>query len=359
MPILANLIPDAFFEQTDALLWLYTAGSIVCLVLGADRAVTGGARLASTLGVSKVIIGATVVSLGTTSPEAFVSVLAAVQGQPDLALGNAVGSIICNTALILGVSLLLARLPLDRFVMNRHGWLKLGAAVLLTAVAGSTAVAYGGIDGAVIPRAVGIVFVGLLAGYMVLSVRWARQHPEALAAAEPIDETESRAERRHPGWAIGWNAFLCLAGLGLVAAASQVLIGSVSTICTRHGVPPDILAVIVVAFGTSLPELVTAIASIVKGHPEVLIGNVIGADVLNVLFVVGASASAAGPLDVSPFFFYLHFPVMLLAVGLVRVYAWTSGNQFKRWHGLPLLGLFVAYYVVLTLVAKVPLPALE
>jgi cation:H+ antiporter len=277
MPILANLIPDAFFEQTDALLWLYTAGSIVCLVLGADRAVTGGARLASTLGVSKVIIGATVVSLGTTSPEAFVSVLAAVQGQPDLALGNAVGSIICNTALILGVSLLLARLPLDRFVMNRHGWLKLGAAVLLTAVAGSTAVAYGGIDGAVIPRAVGIVFVGLLAGYMVLSVRWARQHPEALAAAEPIDETESRAERRHPGWAIGWNAFLCLAGLGLVAAASQVLIGSVSTICTRHGVPPDILAVIVVAFGTSLPELVTAIASIVKGHPEVLIGNVIGA----------------------------------------------------------------------------------
>jgi len=226
-------------------------------------------------------------------------------------------------------------------------------------VAVGAAVVGGGLAGAGIPRPVGIVFLLLLAAYMVVSVRWARQHPEALAVAEPIDETESQAERRHPAWAVGWNLFLCLAGLGLVAAASQVLIGSVSTICTRHGVPPDILAVIVVAFGTSLPELVTAIASIVKGHPEVLVGNVIGADVLNVLFVVGASASAAGPLQVSPFFFYLHFPVMLLAVGLVRMYVWTSGSRFKRWHGLPLVGLFAGYYLVLTLLAKGPLPGLE
>jgi cation:H+ antiporter len=360
--MLANLIPDAFFEQADALLWLYTAGSIVCLVLGADRAVTGGARLAATLGVSKVIIGATVVSLGTTSPEAFVSVLAAVQGKPDLALGNAVGSIICNTALILGLSLLLARLPLDRFVLNRHGWLKLGAAVLLVVVAVTMAVVAGGIEGATVPRAAGVVFLVLLAAYMVISVRWARRHPQPVTLPEEVDlpeEGAKPAKRRHPAWAVGWNLFLCVAGLGLVAAASQVLIGSVSTICTRHGVPPDILAVIVVAFGTSLPELVTAIASIAKGHPEVLVGNVIGADVLNVLFVVGASASAAGPLEVAPFFFYLHFPVMLLAVGLVRVYIWTSGTQFKRWHGLPLLGLFVAYYTVLALVAKGPLPGLE
>ncbi len=351
-PMLANLIPDAFFEQGDALLWLYTAGSIVCLVLGADRAVTGGARLAATLGVSKVIIGATVVSVGTTSPEVFISVLAAVQGEPDLALGNAVGSTICDTALILGLSLLLVRLPLDRFVQNRHGWLHLGSAALLVVVAGVAALAYGGLEEAVIPRAAGIGFLLLLGPYMVLSVRWARQHPEAVPVPTAVTPA---TDRPHPGWAVGWNLLLVFGGLGVVVAASQVLVGSVSTICTRHGVPPDILAVIVVAFGTSLPELVTAIASIARGHPEVLIGNVIGSDVLNVLFVAGASASAAGPLAVSPTFFYLHFPVMIAAVALVRIYVWTSGDRFKRWHGLPLLGLFVAYYALLTAVAKLPL----
>jgi len=353
--MLANLIPDVFFEQGDAVLWLYTAGAIVCLVIGADRAVAGGARLAATLGVSKVIIGATVVSLGTTTPEAFVSVLAAAQGVPDLALGNAVGSIICDTALILGLSCLLTRLPLDRFVLNRHGWLQLGAASLLVGVALVSALVTGGLGSAVVPRPVGVGFLVLLVAYMLFSVRWARQHPQALALPEDVSPAKAR---RHPYWSVGWNLFVVLAGLGLVAAASQVLVGSVQVLCTRYGVPPDILAVIVVAFGTSLPELVTAIASIVKGHPEVLVGNVIGADVLNVLFVVGASSSAV-PLQISPTFFYLHFPVMLLAVGLVRVYVWTSGTRFKRWHGLPLLGLFVTYYIVLTVVAKVPLPGGE
>ncbi len=358
VPILANLIPDTFFEQADALLWLYTVGSIVCLVLGADRVVAGGARLASTLGVSKVIIGATVVSIGTTSPEIFVSAMAAIQGEPDLALGNAVGSTICDTALVLGISCLLTRVPIDRFVMNRHGWLHLGSAVLLVAVATTTAILFGGIEMAVIPRVAGIGFVMLIVLYVIYSVRWARQHPEAVVLAEEIAAHEKGPDRRRAGWNVGWNLVQALAGLALIVAASQVLVGSISMLCTRHGVPPDILAVIVVAFGTSLPELATAIASIVKGHPEVLVGNVIGSDIMNVLLVAGVSASAV-PLDVSPYFFYLHFPVMLLAVGLVRIYVWTSDTTFKRWHGVPLVGLFVAYYIVLTQVAKVPLPGLE
>jgi len=355
MPIAANLIPDAFFDQGNTVLWLYTAGAIASLVFGADRAVAGGARLAYRLGVSKVIIGATIVSLGTTTPEAFVSVLAAIQGQPDLALGNAVGSVIVDTAFVLGLSLVLVRLPLDRFVLKRHAWLQLGAVVLLIVVASAMALLHGGMEETVLPRPVGFGFVLLLAAYMVLSVRWGRQHPQAVKLPEAVD---SDADRRHPYGAVGWNLLLCLGGLAVVAAASQVMVGSVSILCQRYGVPPDILAVIVVAFGTSLPELATAIASIVKGHPEMLLGNVIGADILNVLFVVGVSASAV-PLRVSPYFFYLHFPVMLTAVMLVRLYVWTSGDRFRRWHGIPLLALFVTYYVVLTFVAQAPLPGTE
>ena len=354
MPILADLIPAAFFDQSSTVLWLYTLGAIAALVFGADRAVAGAARLAATLGMSKVIIGATVVSLGTTTPEAFVSVLAALQGEPGLALGNGVGSIICDTALIFGTSCLLVRLPMDRFVLNRHGWLQFGAALLLVAVAGTSALAAGSLEAATIPRLAGVGFVLLLVGYMVLSVHWARQHPKAVALP---DEPMPRPRRRTFRSAVRSLA-VAFAGLALVAAASQVLVGSVSRLCARYGVPPDVLAVIVVAFGTSLPELVTAIASILKGHPEVLVGNVIGADVLNVLFVVGLSATAR-PLAVAPLFFWLHFPVMVAAVGLLRIYVWTGGRRFSRWHALPLLALFAGYYAAMVLVVGVPLPGAE
>jgi cation:H+ antiporter len=139
--MLADLIPESFFRSLEAdsswVLWLLALGAMGVLVFGADRTVTAAVRLASALGMSKVIIGATVVSLGTTSPEAFTSVTAAFQGRPGLALGNGVGSIICDTALVFGSCCLLRRLPLNRFVLNRHGWLQLGAGTLLTIVVSS------------------------------------------------------------------------------------------------------------------------------------------------------------------------------------------------------------------------------
>ena len=106
------------------------------------------------------------------------------------------------------------------------------------------------------------------------------------------------------------------------------------------------MAVTLVAFGTSLPELATAIASIVKGHAELLVGNIVGADILNVLFVIGASATAA-PLAVPPLFYFFHLPVMLTALVLLRAYIMCPGGTFRRWQGVVLLGLFCGYYVVL------------
>jgi len=114
----------------------------------------------------------------------------------------------------------------------------------------------------------------------------------------------------------------------------------------RLRVPRSVLAVTVVAFGTSLPELATALAAVIKGHPEVLLGNVIGADILNVLFVIGASAAAV-PLRVPPEFYYLHVPVMLAALVLLRVYIFLPGGRFRRWQGGVLLALFVGYYASL------------
>jgi len=337
--MIAELIPPSFFAaRADLLLWLIGACGIALLVFGADRVVASAARLAATMGLSKVIVGATVVSLGTTLPEAVVSVKAAWQGNPGLALGNGVGSIICDTGLIFGLCCLLKRLPADRFVLKRHGWLQLGAGILLVGVSCVMWLLAGDINAVQLPQEVGVAFVVLLVGYMYLSVRWSRQHPQMIALsarAEPVHAD-------HKARKIVKNLSLVVFGALLVVAGSELLIGSVTEICIRLDVPPAVLAVTLVAFGTSLPELATAIASIVKGHSELLVGNIIGADILNVLFVIGASA-VARDLSVDPMFFYLSFPVMLLVLGLLRGYIFINGSTFRRWQGVPLLAAYAAF----------------
>jgi cation:H+ antiporter len=343
--IIADIIPSYVFQQHSALLLLFVAAAITLLVLGADRAVVAAVRLARAIGMSTVIIGATVVSLGTTSPEAFVSVTAAIKGQGGLALGNGVGSIICDTALIFGLCCVITKLPKDRFILRRHGWLQLGSGVLLAVVLFGLAWWNGGFVGVMIPRVIGVVFLALLVGYMWISIRWARQHPTELP------EHERQAASEPTGAAVVTSSVVWLVvGLTMVLIGSNLLIGSVSVLALRGGVPPSVLAVTLVAFGTSLPELVTGITSIVKGHPELLIGNVIGADILNVLFVVGASATSV-PLCVPVEFYYLHIPVMLLALVMLRTFIWAGGSTFHRGQGVWLLLVFLGYYgVILTLV---------
>ena len=340
------LIPDTWFagfEQGQAwVLWLLSAGAIALLVVGADRAVSAAVRLAATLGMSKAIIGATIVSLGTTTPEAVTSVTAAFQGKPGLALGNGIGSIICDTALIFGLACCIKRLPLDRFVMNRHGWLQLSAGVLLTGVVAVAALAAGGIGEVYIPRWVGFGFVGLLAAYMAVSVRWARSHPELIP--DEVKQAGADAPAR-PARLAMWDLAVLLFGLGLVVFGSNVLVGSATALCHKYGVPQSVMAATLVAFGTSLPELVTAIASLIKGHADLLIGNIIGADILNVLFVIGASAAAV-PLRVEREVFYLLLPVMMLVLLLLRGFVFLSGDRFARWQGGVLVGVYVAYCVL-------------
>jgi cation:H+ antiporter len=329
-------------ESPTWLLWATIVFGVGLLTVGADRAIAGASRLAAVLGMSPVIIGATVVSLGTTAPEAIVSVAAALKGQGGLALGNGVGSVICDTALIFGLSCCLARLPIDRYVLRRHGWLQLGAGVLLAVTLGLLALLAGGIEGVVMPRAVGLVFVALLFAYLAVSVKWARGHPES------FEKPPLQPDARNPWLQAGLDTLLCFFGLALVVGGSEVLIGAVTEVCTRLKVPADILAVTVVAFGTSLPEAATAMAAIIKGHTELLVGNVVGADILNVLFVIGASAAAV-PLRVPATFYYAHVPVMLAALIMLRIWIATGmkKRRFSRWQGVPLLLLYAGYIVVL------------
>ena len=346
--MLADIIPRTFFQppQSDIVLWLLCVAAIAMLVSGADRAVTAAVRLARAMGMSTVIIGATVVSLGTTSPEAFTSVTAAFRGQPGLALGNGVGSIIIDTALIFGLCCCITRLGKDRFVLHRHGWLQLAAGVLLAVTLALLAWANGGFVGVVIPRWVGLTFVAGLVGYLWVSVRWARRHPR-IPGAEAGGGEGARATAGSVVVPLGVLAF----GLAMVLVGSDIMVSSAGELCLRYGVPQSVLAVTLVAFGTSLPELTTAIASIVKGHTELLVGNVIGADILNVLFVIGASAAAV-PLKVPVEFYYLHVPVMLVGLVLMRLFIFADGGAFRRRHGAALLAVFGGYYAALLVLVR-------
>ena len=317
--------------------WLFVIIAVTLYLLGkgADMLVAQAVTLSTRWGVPQTLIGATIVSLGTTTPEAAVSVFAAIQGDPDIALGNAVGSIICDTGLILGTAALIAPLPLNRKIVNRQGWIQLGAGFLLVIAC----LPFGSLNetfdtGGRLPRFMGFVFLVLLVVYMWQSIRWSR---DAGGAAEEHHE-DSPA-----------NTFLVvirlLFGIILVVCASSVLIPSVKIVAERVNVPESIIAATLVAFGTSLPEFVTAVTAARKGHGGLAVGNVIGADILNVLFVAGAAAAVtSGGLEAPPHFFKLLFPLMLFILVVFRVGIFASSDRLKRPFGV----ILIAAYILVT-----------
>ncbi len=338
--------PEWFSGMHWSLLMLIGAFATYLLITGADWLVAGSSGMALRFGMPKVVIGATIVSLGTTSPEAAVSVMAAWAGKSDLALGNAVGSIIADTALIFGLGCMMVTLPVDRFILNRQGWVQFGSALLLAALC------YGAWwlnpESPALARWTGVVLLTLLAIYLWTSVQWGK-HRSRMAAEEVDDVIEDTAH--DPWWRI---AHRFAGGLLLVLIFSHLVVICVSELAMQWGVPKIVIASTIVAFGTSLPELVVGITAIRKGHYELLIGNVIGADILNVLFVIGASAIAA-PLPITDstasiphIFLTLHLPAMLIVLILFRIYimAAIAKGHFQRWFGWPLIGLYGTYLIL-------------
>jgi len=340
--------------------------AMAAVIYGADWLVEGAAGVASKLGMPKIIIGATIVSLGTTAPEAAVSVLAAFSGNAGLALGNGVGSIIADTGLIFGLGCILVVLPADKFVLKRQGWVQFGSALILAVLCWVLFRLFG--DEAKITWPIGVLFLGMLAAYMAISVRWAKQHshgePHLIESAgeDGKPRVELDDHEHADGKSLSALLGLGLLGLVIVIAAGDGLVGSVSELAHQWGVPDVVIAGTIVAFGTSLPELVVGIQSIRKGHAELLVGNVIGADILNVLFVVGAAAVAA-PLAIAydsstqqptTSFVYVALPTMMAMMIYFRfcIFKASKVGRFSKWMGYPLLIGYVAFSVISFVLAK-------
>ena len=329
---------QAFLQDVGtAVLLVIIALCLYGLSKGADWAIDGVVDLALRTGLPRIVLGATVVSLGTTLPEAFVSVAAAWMGNPGLALGNGVGSIIADTGLIFGLTCVLAKVPMNRYILDRTGWVQVGAAALLVGIA--VVALFVNPEEPYLGRWVGFLFLALLCGYMYATYYWARQS-EASIGHEP--KSQAHAQLSLPRC---WG--LIIGGLAMIILCARILIPAVSVVAARWGVPDDVIAATMVAFGTSVPELMTAFTAVRKGHPEIMVGNVVGADVLNCLFVIGAAA-AARPLMIPMTFFHFHFPALLLIIFSFRFFIsfMNKDGWFKRWQGGWLMSIYIVYVVL-------------
>ena len=293
---------------------------LVILVVGSNLFVDTALRLAKRFRVPEIIIGATMVSFGTTLPEVMFSSTAAFHGPVDMALGNALGSVICNAAFVAGIMQTIRPSPLDRRSLASG---TINFFIFLT-IYFILAMAFGGI-----PRLCGILMVILCVVYTIRTLKGAG----ADISAEPAK-----------GSTLADICLLILEGCFLYAGA-HLLVTYGPVIARYIGVPERVISLTLVALGTSLPELMTAINALVKGHGALSIGNIVGANILNLL-LVGGLASAITPIVFPSTILSIELPLIAFTMGVLCIPAIIRGKMM-RWQGLVLIGTYIAYLLYL------------
>ncbi|MBQ9967600.1 MAG: calcium/sodium antiporter [Oscillospiraceae bacterium] len=306
---------------------------LVLLIKGGDWFVDGATGIAHRFHVPELIIGATVVSIGTTLPEVMVSATSALGGHGEIAYGNAIGSIICNTSLIAAITIAIKPAPVDTKALKMPVIFFFLSAAIYCVVAYFTGYFY---------RWVGILLLAVFAVYMFLTVRQGFKKPAH------SEETAQEA----PTGSMVKDIILLVVGAALIAVGADLLVDNGTIIAEALGVPESVIALTFVALGTSLPELVTAITSLVKGHGALSLGNIIGANIFNLVLVSGVSVTLA-PFEVpqSSVLFgrnaslVLDIPVMLAVMALLTIPA-LARKKLSRWQGIVLLMIYAAFCVV-------------
>ncbi len=313
---------------------LLFAVGLVLLIKGGDWFVDGATGIAKRFHLPDIVVGATVVSIGTTLPEVMVSTTGALQGSGAMAYGNAIGSIICNTALIAAISITCNPGPVNVKSMKTPAvFFFLSAAVYCVA-----AYFLG-----TFPRWLGFVMLTTFVIYMVLTVRNGLKNPDAAS-----EEEEEKKPRQL------WQELLLLVlGAAVIAVGADLLVEHGQIIAIGLGVPETVVALLFVALGTSLPELVTTITSLRKGRASLGVGNVIGANVFNLVLVSGISVALA-PFDVPAentlldtglnLSLVFDIPVMLGVMALM-IFPALIGKKLGRWQGITLLCIYAAFVV--------------
>ena len=340
---LLDLFQQGLFETMLENLWitlLMFAAGVLLLIKGGDWFVDSAVNIAKRFHVPEIIIGATVVSIGTTLPEVMVSATAAVGGNGAIAYGNAIGSIICNTALIAALTIAIRPAPVNRkAVLKPVIFFFVSATIYMLA-----AYVFGSFD-----RWLGLVMLAVFAIYMTMTIREGFKNP-----AEEVSHEEETAVEGN----LIVDLLVLVGSALLIAVGAELLEGSAVTLAEDYlHIPTEVVGVTVVALCTSLPELVTAITALAKGHGALSLGNIIGANIFNLVLVSGVAVT------ISPFAvpagstimgrntsLVMEIPLMVGVMALMTLPAVFKKKLF-RWQGALLLAIYLAFVVVQVLIA--------
>ena len=311
---------------------LFIAG-LILLIKGGDWFVDGAVGIAHRFHISEILIGATVVSIGTTLPEVMVSASSAIAGHGEIAYGNAIGSIICNTALIAAITVSVRPSAIDKKSLRLPVIFFFIAAIVYSVVA----YAFGFFD-----RISGAILLAIFAAYMIISILQTKSLPSEK------DEQKNTDPMEH---SIVKDIILLLVGVALIAIGADLLVDNGILIAAELGVPESVIALTFMALGTSLPELVTAITSLAKGHGALSLGNVIGANLFNLVLVSGVATllspfaipnnSQIAGINTS---LLVDIPVMLFVMSLLVIPALVRGKLSKI-QGIILLSVYAIFCV--------------
>jgi cation:H+ antiporter len=305
---------------------------LVFLVVGAESLVKGASRLADAVGISPLVIGLTVVAFGTSAPEMAVSAMASLDGQPDLAMGNVVGSNIFNVLFILGISALITPLAVSKQLIRLDVPLMIVVSLVLVAFAW---------DGGIQFWEAAFLFIGIVT-YTVFLIRESRR--ETAEARQEGDEPIATT----PGFYLV-NIALIVGGLGLLVLGSQWLVDASILFATYIGVSERVIGLTIVAAGTSLPELATSVMASIRGERDIAVGNVVGSNIFNILAVLGLSGMlSADGLTVAAGTMSLDIPVMV-ATAVVCLPLFFTGFKISRLEGAFFVVSYAAYTTYLVM----------
>jgi len=315
---------------------------LVVLSVGAELLVRGSSRLAIAMGISPLVVGLTVVAYGTSAPELVVSVQSSLTGQPDVAIGNVVGSNIFNVLVILGLSAMVVPLRVSQQLIRVEVPLMVGLSILFAVLA---------LDGS-IGRLDGLLLVAGMIGYSVMAIVTSRREQAAIHAEYEAEfgigkKVQSRRE-------VVVDLLLVAAGLGLLVLGSQWLVDSAIVIARHLGVSELVIGLTIVAAGTSMPELATSIMAAIRGERDIAVGNAVGSNIFNILSVLGlSSVVSADGVRVSEAAFQMDIPVMI-AVAVACLPVFFAGHIISRWNGVMFFAYYCAYTASLVIAETVP-----
>ena len=315
------------------------AFGLILLIKGGDMFVDAASAIAKRFKLPELLIGATVVSIGTTLPEVMTSAMGAVSGAGGIAYGNAIGSIICNTALIAAITIAIKPGKADKKTLFFPVAFFFGTAAFYMANA---------YIGGGFARWSGIVLLAAFVFYMVMNVINMKKNPPQEEHSEALEECELKEDKESSVGLIK-DIIVLVAGAAIIAVGAYLLVESATSIAVQLGVPESVIGLTVVAIGTSLPELVTAITSLIKGHGLLSLGNIIGANIFNLVLVSGVAVTI-NPFTVpenSMLFgqnasFVLDLPVMIAVMGIMTIPTLFKG-KLARWQGISLLAIYFAF----------------